>query len=100
LSAFTVQRRRTACNAVTDEAQHEPITLTKHGRAPVVVLSTKTFERLISNDDPRRVYGPGETSHDLAEMLLNELDRRSAEGKHEQLVNNGSIIGCFFSRST
>jgi hypothetical protein len=85
LSAFTVQRRRTTCNGVTDEAQHEPITLTKNGRASVMVLSAKTLERLISNDDPRRVYGPGETPHDLAEMPLNELDRRSAEyqaGKH------------------
>ena len=69
-----------------DEAQREPVTLTKHGRASVVVLSVETFERLISNDDPRRVYGPGETPSDLAELLLNELDRQSAEyqaGKHE-----------------
>ncbi|MEK1853117.1 MAG: type II toxin-antitoxin system prevent-host-death family antitoxin [Phyllobacterium sp.] len=86
MSGCTVQRRRTTCNAVTDEAQHEPITLTKHGRASVVVLSAETFERLISNDDPRRIYGPGEPPHDPAEMLPNELDRPSAEyqaGKHE-----------------
>lgn len=64
----------------------EPITLTKHGRASVVVVSAETFERLISNDDPRRVYGTGETPPDLAEMLVNELDRQSAEyqaGKDE-----------------
>jgi prevent-host-death family protein len=69
-----------------DEAQREPITLTKHGRASVVVLSAETFERLMRNDDPRRVFGPGETPPDLAKLLVDELDRQSAEyqaGKHE-----------------
>jgi hypothetical protein len=38
------------------------------------------------NDDPRRVFGPGETPPDLAKLLVDELDRQSAEyqaGKHE-----------------
>lgn len=62
-----------------DEAQREPIKLTKHGRASVVILSAETFDRLISNDNPRHAYGPGETPPALAEILLNELDRQSAE---------------------
>lgn len=69
-----------------DEAQREPIALTKHGRASIVVLSAEKYERLVNNSDPRRAYGPGETPPDLAASLLFELDRQSAEyleGKNE-----------------
>jgi prevent-host-death family protein len=61
-----------------DEAKRAPITLTKHGRASVVLLSAETFERLMREDDPRRAYGSGETPSDLADILLGELDRQSA----------------------
>jgi prevent-host-death family protein len=61
-----------------DEAQRTPITLTKHGRASLVVMSAEAYERLTQIEDPRRVYGPGETPPDLAEMLLTELDRQTA----------------------
>ena len=64
-----------------DEARLSPITLTKHGRASVVVLSAETFDRLMRRDDPRRAYGPGETPSALADLLLSELDRQSAEHK-------------------
>lgn len=33
--------------------------------------------------DPRRVYATGDTPPELAKMLLNELDRNSAEYQHE-----------------
>jgi prevent-host-death family protein len=69
-----------------DEAQREPIALTKHGRNSVVVLSAEKYDRLISGSDPRRAYGPGETPSELAALLLSELDRQSAEylgGKDE-----------------
>lgn len=62
-----------------DEAQRTPITLTRHGRASLVVMSAEAYERLVRLDDPRRVYGPGETPPVLAEILLTELDRQSAE---------------------
>ena len=62
-----------------DEARQSPITLTKHGRASVVVLSAETFDRLMRSDDPRRAYGPGETPPALADLLLSELDRQSAK---------------------
>jgi prevent-host-death family protein len=67
-----------------DEAQREPIALTKHGRASVVVLSADRYEKLVAGSDPRRAFGPGETPPDLAALLLNELDLQSAayrEGK-------------------
>lgn len=69
-----------------DEAKRQPITLTKHGRASVVVVSAETFERLMGRDDPRRAYAAGETPPELAELLLTELDRQSADfkaGKHD-----------------
>lgn len=61
-----------------DEAQRSPLTLTKHGRASVVVVSVETFERLVTQSDPRRAYATGETPPELAETLLSELDRQSA----------------------
>ncbi|HEY5818865.1 MAG TPA: type II toxin-antitoxin system Phd/YefM family antitoxin [Mesorhizobium sp.] len=62
-----------------DEAQRAPLTLTKHGRPSVVVLSAEAFEKLTSQDDPRRAYAMGETPPGLARRLLDELDRQSAE---------------------
>ena len=62
-----------------DEAQREPIALTKHGRASIVVLSAEKYECLVNSADLRRAYGPGETPPELAELLLSELDRQSAE---------------------
>ena len=62
-----------------DEALRSPVTLTKHGRASVVVVSADAYERLLANANPRRVYGAGETPPELATMILAELDRQSAE---------------------
>lgn len=62
-----------------DEALRNPVTLTKHGRASLVVVSADAYERLLTNADPRRVYGAGETPPELAAIILNELDRQSAE---------------------
>jgi prevent-host-death family protein len=69
-----------------DEAQRSPVTLTKHGRASVVVISAETYARLLHESDPRRAYAAGETPAELAEILLAGLDRQSAEylaGKNE-----------------
>lgn len=62
-----------------DQAQKEPIVLTKHGRDTVVVLSKEEFERMQGNGDPRRVFAIGETPADLAEVLLRGLDSQIAE---------------------
>lgn len=67
-----------------DEAQRAPITLTRHGRASLVIMSADAYERLVGLEDPRRAYGPGETPDDLAEILLKELDRQSADYKAGQ----------------
>jgi prevent-host-death family protein len=62
-----------------DEAQRAPVTLTKHGRASVVVLSAETYARLLQDSDPRQAYASGETPADLADILRAGLDRQSAE---------------------
>ncbi|APO71953.1 type II toxin-antitoxin system prevent-host-death family antitoxin [Rhizobium mongolense] len=62
-----------------DEAKRHPITLTKHGRASVVVVPIDLYERMTGNEDPRRAYGPGEMPRDLADMFMEQLDKDSAE---------------------
>ncbi|AVX06024.1 hypothetical protein MXMO3_03521 (plasmid) [Maritalea myrionectae] len=62
-----------------DEAMRHPITLTKHGRASVVVIPAELFERIMQGEgDPRRVYRTSETPPDLSEMIMSELDKRLA----------------------
>ncbi|MET3901395.1 PHD/YefM family antitoxin component YafN of YafNO toxin-antitoxin module [Devosia sp. UYZn731] len=56
-----------------------PITLTKHGRASVVVVPADVFERMMNNDDLRRAYGAGEMPADFAKMFSAQLEQDSAD---------------------
>ncbi|WP_162918703.1 hypothetical protein [Taklimakanibacter deserti] len=38
----------------------------------------------IRKPDPRRVYGPGETPAELAEVIIPELDKLIAEGRKDR----------------
>jgi prevent-host-death family protein len=67
-----------------DEAQKQPITLTKHGRPSVVVVPIELFERMAGMEDPRRVYKTSGTPPELANMILAELDRQAAEDEPQQ----------------
>ncbi|SFJ39338.1 prevent-host-death family protein [Phyllobacterium sp. CL33Tsu] len=62
-----------------DQAQREPVVLTKHGRESVVVLSVATFEKLMKSNDRRRTYGIDETPPELRTMILDELERLDAD---------------------
>ncbi|KKC33517.1 type II toxin-antitoxin system prevent-host-death family antitoxin [Devosia psychrophila] len=62
-----------------DEAMRGPITLTKHGRASVVVVPVEEYERLTNRSDPRRVYRTSETPSELADMILAQLEKDSDE---------------------
>ncbi|TGE01143.1 type II toxin-antitoxin system prevent-host-death family antitoxin [Methylobacterium nonmethylotrophicum] len=66
-----------------DEARLAPLTLTKHGRPSLVVLSIDAYQQLTAQADPRRAYAAGETPPDLAHLILAELDRQSAEHRDE-----------------
>ncbi|GLS30886.1 hypothetical protein GCM10007937_25950 [Mesorhizobium albiziae] len=57
----------------------EPITLTKHGRASVVVVPVDVYERMMSSNDPRRAYAAGEMPRELADMFLAQLEQDSAD---------------------
>ncbi len=62
-----------------DEARQHPITLTKHGRPSVVVVAADLYERMASNNDPRRTYAAGEMPEELSDMFLMQLDADSAD---------------------
>lgn len=62
-----------------DEAMRGPITLTKHGRASVVVVPAEEYERLTNRSDPRRVYRTNETPEEVAHMILAQLEIDSDE---------------------
>jgi prevent-host-death family protein len=64
-----------------DEARQHPITLTKHGRPSVVVISADLYERLKGSSDPRRAYAAGEMPRELADAFLTQLDADSSEFK-------------------
>ncbi|MBB3948363.1 prevent-host-death family protein [Rhizobium skierniewicense] len=62
-----------------DEAQKEPITLTKHGRPSVVVLPVELFEKMTGNNDLRTAYGVGEMPDDIASIFREQLEEDSRE---------------------
>jgi prevent-host-death family protein len=63
-----------------DEAMREAITLTKHGRASVVVMPVDVYERMMKGEeDPRRAYGAGEMPRELADSFLAQLEKDSAD---------------------
>jgi len=53
----------------TERAQREPVTITKHGRDNVVLLSAEAYERLKSFDT-RESYSVYDLPDDLAEAIL------------------------------
>ena len=63
-----------------DEAQRQPVTLTKHGRPSAVLISAEMFEKLTADrTDPRRVYRTEDAPPELASLILGEIDRFAAE---------------------
>jgi prevent-host-death family protein len=53
----------------TERAQREPVTVTKHGRDSVVLLSAEAYERLKSFDT-REAYSAYDLPDDIAEAIL------------------------------
>lgn len=62
-----------------DEAMREPIALIKHGRASVVVVPAEEYERLTNRCNPRRVYRTSDTPPELAAMILDQIEKDTAE---------------------
>lgn len=53
----------------TEKAQREPVTITKHGRDSVVMISSEAYERLKSFDT-RESYSVYDLPDDIAEAIL------------------------------
>lgn len=70
VSAAEVQKQ---FGRYTETAQREPVTITKHGRDSVVMISTAAYERLKSFDT-REAYSVDDLPDDIAEAILNAAD--------------------------
>jgi len=57
-----------------EEAQRAPITLTKHGRPSLVLLSAARFEQLSRASDARRAHHVDDLSPDMAATMLAALE--------------------------
>lgn len=67
---------------VTMAADRQPIAITQHRKPRYVLMTYDDFESLSRRaEDPRRVYGAGETPPELANIILPELDALIEDGK-------------------
>lgn len=67
---------------LADQALTEPVTITKHGRDRLVVLSVEEYERLKRRD--RQVYRAGEVPADLVEAIREaDVPAEAAAFDHE-----------------
>jgi hypothetical protein len=61
---------------VTHAAAREPVAITQHRKARFVLMAMEDFERLRGvNPDPRRAYRVDETPPELADLIVDGLDR-------------------------
>jgi hypothetical protein len=66
---------------VTMAADRQPVTITQHRKPRYVLMTFDEYQTMTkARTDPRRVFGPGETPAELAEMILPELDKLIEEG--------------------
>jgi hypothetical protein len=66
---------------VTMAADSQPIIITQRRQPRYVLMTYDKYQAITkTRDNPRRVFGPGETPTELAEMILPELDRLIEEG--------------------
>ena len=69
---------------VTMAADRQPVAITQHRRPRYVLMTYDDFENLSRRaEDPRRVYGAGETPPELANIILPELDALIEDGKSQ-----------------
>jgi prevent-host-death family protein len=61
---------------VTMAADRQPVTITQHRKPRYVLMTYDEYQTMTkTRANPRRVFGPGETPAELAEMILPELDK-------------------------
>ena len=57
-------------------AAREPVVITEHRKDRFVLMNVEDFHRMKTQADPRRVYGPGETPQDVADLFNAEIGRQ------------------------
>jgi hypothetical protein len=66
---------------VTMAADRQAVTITQHRKPRYVLMTYDEYQAMTkARPNPRRVFGPGETPAELAEMILPELDKLIEEG--------------------
>jgi prevent-host-death family protein len=75
VSAAEIQKQ---FGAYSETAQREPVTITKHGRDSLVLISAEAYERLKSLDT-RKAYHVWDLPDDIVEAMERELERLEAE---------------------
>lgn len=73
---------------VTDRALRGPVVITAHGRPRHVLLAYEDYERL--RDQERQTYLTAELPADVADAILEDLDKLRAPGPAE---DGDTIIG-------
>jgi prevent-host-death family protein len=74
-----------------DEAMKRPLTITKHGRPTVVVLSAETYEQMLHGEDTRKVFRTSETPPEIAAIFLPVIDELLARGDSEHGDDDGTV---------
>lgn len=64
---------------VTHAATRAPVVITHHRKPRYVLMAVEDYEKLRKNADPRRAYRSGEAPSELADILLENLDRQISE---------------------
>ncbi len=66
MKTFTLTDLKNHTGKVVDAAIREPVSLTKHGAAALVILSQDEFDRRLAFADTRRSFGLDELPSELA----------------------------------
>lgn len=78
---FSISDLLRGINAVTIAADRAPVAITRNRKPRYVQMTYDMFHAMTrGREDPRRVFGPGETPRELADLILPELDRLIEEG--------------------
>ncbi len=73
----------------SEKAQREPVTITKHGRDSLVLVSAEAYERLKSFDT-RKHYYAWELPDETVQAMEKELARLEAEIEAEGASSNAT----------
>lgn len=69
---------------VIEAAYSGPVEITRRGKRRFIIMTSELYDRLRRADDPRRVYGAGETPADLAEAFGADIGRLAEGDGYEE----------------